>query len=286
MNKEKTLAIHRIKTKIATATRNEAKAKNKCVVAEAKVKKINEAFDAAKKVVDAHKKTLELAKKQILENRKLIAKYEKLLNIKYAQANNMSAESAKKDESIKAESKKVEIFKKRCAFLEGKLKKAIEEKDVKAKVVPQEDQAVKTADAKKAKVEAIKKIIEEKKNAKETKTSDEAKNESKIKSKSTLESKEKASKKVSETVAKKIAGIYAKKYRIPEAASMKILANYDKNEALAKIQSIANEALKVSTKSKATESKINSDSKTVETKEKINESAAEDQSVSLYSLFN
>ena len=65
MNKEKTLAAHRIKKKLAEAVKVKTVARNKIAIAESKVKKVSEAFDAAKKIVDKQKETLELAKKQI-----------------------------------------------------------------------------------------------------------------------------------------------------------------------------------------------------------------------------
>ena len=139
MNKEKTLAAHRIKKKLAEANKAVNTAKSKTAIAESKTKKILEAFDAAKKVVNQQKDTLELAKKQILENRKLIKNYEKLLGVKYMQHENavklqqkaeaLNAEHKKSNEDLQ---KKLEAYTKRCSILEARVKKMREEKELKS----------------------------------------------------------------------------------------------------------------------------------------------------------
>ena len=119
MNKEKTLAAHRIKKKLAEANKAVNTAKSKTAIAESKTKKILEAFDAAKKVVNQQKDTLELAKKQILENRKLIKNYEKLLGVKYMQHENAVKLQQKAEALNKMVFKKLNRLKKH----EEKLKK-------------------------------------------------------------------------------------------------------------------------------------------------------------------
>lgn len=277
MNKEQTLAAHRIKAKLATAAKNEAKAKSKILATEAKVKQLVETCDTAKKVVDQHKKTLELAKKQLDENKELIKRYEALLNMKYSETESLKkqikelsenkkvSESASKElteckNSLKELTEKYNHSKKLLkakyeqyktldmrhkSFVE-KLQKLVEEKEkrVVAKPVPEEEQAVKTANATKAKVEA--------------------KTEAKTESTLTNEQIEKISKMCKE------------KYRIPEKLSLNILNKYPKNEAVVKLQSLANSISKYSNESK----RVNETA----AKTKVNESANV-EGTSLYSLF-
>lgn len=355
MNKEKTLAAHRIKQRIAEAGKVKAAAKNKIAIAESKIKKVSEAFDTAKKIVDKQKETLELAKKQILEKREVIKRLESLLDIKYGQQKDLISKCAaleakqKENESKVSKnesnlSKKLEAYQKRCQILENRIKKLLEDKEVKSKVISQDDQAVKKADARKAKVEAIKAAIAKRlaeksdiptkelsrKKAKISKVysnkfgisetianhilnkhgimegsarlqqianrkSASKKSESRISmmqkmknTKKVTESKSRVSMMqkmknnsdaiLNESDAKKFAEIYARKYRMPETASMKILTKYPKNEAIAKLQSVANELAKYSNESK-TSGKIN------ESKVKTNESL-ESEGTSLYSLFS
>lgn len=349
MNKEKTLAAHRIKKKLAEANKAVNTAKSKTAIAESKTKKILEAFDAAKKVVNQQKDTLELAKKQILENRKLIKNYEKLLGVKYMQHENavklqqkaeaLNAEHKKSNEDLQ---KKLEAYTKRCSILEARVKKMREEKELKSKVVSQDLQVVKKADSKKAKVEAIKQAITKKlaekadfdrkelsrKKAKIAKVYSNKfgiaekfanhildkhgmteglvrlqkianrKAESKKismaqkirESKNVSENKKVVIKKVSENKkaeAKttneeidKIVKIYTTKYKMPEAACRKIFEKYEKNEAIVKLQSVANEISKFS-ESKKPETKY-----TNESKQKVDEASNVDSGVSLYSLFS
>ena len=374
MNKEKTLAAHRIKTKLAEAVKVKTVARNKIAIAESKVKKVSEAFDAAKKIVDKQKETLELAKKQILEKREVIKRLESLLDIKYGQQKDLiskcAALEAKQKENESKISKnesnisnKLKAYQKRCQILENRIKKLLEDKEFKSKVISQDDQVVKKADARKAKVEAIKAAIAKRlaeksdiptkelsrKKAKISKVysnkfgisetfanhildkhgiseglvrlqkianrkSASKKSESRIsmmrkmknskkltesKSRVSMMQKMKNSKKLTESKsrvsmmqkmknnsdtilnesdAKKFAEIYARKYRMPETASMKILTKYPKNEAIAKLQSVANELVKYSNESKTT-GKVN------ESKVKTNESL-ESEGTSLYSLFS
>ena len=278
MNKEQTLAAHRIKAKLATAAKNEAKAKSRILATEAKVKQLVEACDTAKKVVDQHKKTLELAKKQLDENKELIKRYEALLNMKYSQVESLkkqvkaltenkkdSESSSKKLDECKNSLKeltekynhskkllkaKFEQYKtldaRHKSFVE-KLQKLVEEKEkrVVAKPVPEEEQAVKTANATKAKAEA--------KKAPKTE-SDSLTNEQ----------------------ISKISKMCKEKYRIPEKLSLNILKKYPKNEAVVKLQSLANSISKYSNESK----RVNESA----TKKQVNESANV-EGTSLYSLF-
>ena len=374
MNKEKTLAAHRIKKKLAEAVKVKTVARNKIAIAESKVKKVSEAFDAAKKIVDKQKETLELAKKQLLEKREVIKRLESLLDIKYGQQKDLISKCAaleakqKENESKISKnesniSKKLEAYQKRCQILENRIKKLLEDKEFKSKVISQDDQAVKKADARKAKVEAIKAAIAKRlaeksdiptkelsrKKAKISKVysnkfgisetfanhilnkhgiseglvrlqkianrkSASNKSESRIsmmrkmknskklmelKSRISMMRRMKNSKKLTESKsrvsmmrrmknnsdtmlnesdAKKFAEIYARKYKMPETASMKILTKYPKNEAIAKLQSVANELVKYSNESK-TIGKVN------ESKVKTNESL-ESEGTSLYSLFS
>ena len=273
MNKEQTLAAHRIKTKLATAAKNEAKAKTRILATEAKVKQLVETCDAAKKVVDQHKETLELAKKQLDENKELIKRYEALLNMKYSQVESLKkqikelSENKKVSESnsqklaeckkllketydkynhskklLKAKFEQYKTLDARHKSFVEKLQKLVEEKEkrVVAKPVPEEEQAVKTANATKAKVESKKEAI------------------------LTNEQKEKISKMCKE------------KYRIPEKLSLNILNKYSKNEAVVKLQSLANSISKYSNESK----RVNETA----SKKQVNESANV-EGTSLYSLF-
>ena len=277
MNKEQTLAAHRIKAKLATAAKNEAKAKTRILATEAKVKQLVETCDTAKKVVDQHKKTLELAKKQLDENKELIKRYETLLNMKYSQVESLKkqvktltenkkvSESASKQleeckNSLKELTEKYNHSKKLLkakfeqhktldarhkSFVE-KLQKLVEEKEkrVVAKPVPEEEQAVKTASATKAKVEAKK----------------DAKTESAL---------------TNEQITK-ISKMCKEKYGIPEKLSLNVLNKYPKNEAVVKLQSLANSISKYSNESK----RVNESA----TKKQVNESANV-EGTSLYSLF-
>ena len=349
MNKEKTLAAHRIKKKLAEANKAVNTAKSKTAIAESKTKKILEAFDAAKKVVNQQKDTLELAKKQILENRKLIKNYEKLLGVKYMQHENavklqqkaeaLNAEHKKSNEDLQ---KKLEAYTKRCSILEARVKKMREEKELKSKVVSQDLQVVKKADSKKAKVEAIKQAIAKKlaekadfnkkelsrKKAKIAKVYSnkfgiaesfannildkhgmteglvrlqkianrkaeskkipmvqkirESKNASenkKVVIKRVSENKKARAKATNEEI-DKIVKIYTTKYKMPEAACRKIFEKYEKNEAVVKLQSVANEI------SKFSESKKPETKSTNESKQKVDEASNVDSGVSLYSLFS
>ena len=274
MNKEQTLAAHRIKTKLATAAKNEAKAKTKILATEAKVKQLVEACDAAKKVVDQHKETLELAKKQLDENKELIKRYEALLNMKYSQVESLKkqikslTENKKVSESnsqklaeckkllketynrynhskklLKAKFEQYKTLDARHKSFVEKLQKLVEEKEkrVVAKPVPEEEQAVKTANATKAKVE----------------------------------SKAKATSLTNEQISK-ISKMCKEKYSIPEKLSLNILKKYPKNEAVVKLQSLANSISKYSNESK----RVNETA----TKKQVNESANV-EGTSLYSLF-
>ena len=152
MNKEKTLAAHRLKKTIVNATNESKKANAKKVVAESKVKKMSEAFEVAKDVVEKHKDTLKLAKEQILENRELIKRYETLLDMKYGQVETLTKEvenlqEAKKvlesnssnskevDETlnrckqiISSKQREVKSLKNRCENLERKIRRTSEKK--------------------------------------------------------------------------------------------------------------------------------------------------------------
>ena len=224
MNKEKTLAAHRIKKKLAEANKAVNTAKSKTAIAESKTKKILEAFDAAKKVVNQQKDTLELAKKQILENRKLIKNYEKLLGVKYMQHENavklqqkaeaLNAKHKKSNENLR---KKLEAYTKRCSILEARVKKMREEKELKSKVVSQDLQVVKKADSKKAKVEAIKRAIAKK-----------------LAEKADFNKKELSRKKA------KIAKVYSNKFGIAESFANNILDKHGMTEGLVRLQKIAN----------------------------------------------
>ena len=154
MNKEKTLAAHRLKKTIVEAKQETKKAKTKTTVVEAKMKKVNEAFEVAKDVVEKHKETLKLAKDQILENRELINLYESLLDMKYKQVESLTREvknlqeakkvsddemevAKKTDDTlekckklIKIQHKKAEALQRRCEMLQAKLKKVSETKKV------------------------------------------------------------------------------------------------------------------------------------------------------------
>ena len=273
MNKEQTLAAHRIKTKLATAAKNEAKAKTKILATEAKVKQLVEACDAAKKVGDQHKETLELAKKQLDENKELIKRYEALLNMKYSQVESLKkqikslTENKKVSESnsqklveckkllketydkynyvkklLGAKFEQYKTLNSRHKLFVEKLQKLVEEKEkrIVAKPVPEEEQAVKTANATKAKVEA-----------------------------------KKSSSLTNEQISK-ISKMCKEKYRIPEKLSLNILKKYPKNEAVVKLQSLANSISKYSNESK----RVNETA----TKKQVNESA-NIEGTSLYSLF-
>lgn len=272
MNKEQTLAAHRIKAKLATAAKNEAKAKTRILATEAKVKQLVEACDAAKKVVDQHKETLELAKKQLDENKELIKRYEALLNMKYSQVESLKkqikslTENKKVSESnskklveckkllketydkynyskklLKAKFEQHKTLDARHKSFVEKLQKLVEEKEkrVVAKPVPEEEQAVKTANATKAKVEAKKSSL------------------------------------TNEQISK-ISKMCKEKYSIPEKLSLNILKKYPKNEAVVKLQSLANSISKYSNESK----RVNETA----TKKQVNE-AANVEGTSLYSLF-
>ena len=338
MNKEKTLAAHRIKKKLAEANKAVNTAKSKTAIAESKTKKILEAFDAAKKVVNQQKDTLELAKKQILENRKLIKNYEKLLGVKYMQHENAvklqqkaEALNAKHKKSNKDLQKKLEAYTKRCSILEARVKKMREEKELKSKVVSQDLQVVKRVDSKKAKVEAIKRAITKKlaekagfnkkelsrKKAKIAKVYSnkfgiaesfannildkhgmteglvrlqkianrkvESKKISmvqKIRESKNVSKNKKAKAKATNEEINKIVKIYTTKYKMPEAACRKIFEKYEKNEAVVKLQSVANEI------SKFSESKKPETKSTNESKQKVYEASNVDSGVSLYSLFS
>ena len=390
MNKEKTLAAHRIKKKLAEANKAVNTAKSKTAIAESKTKKILEAFDAAKKVVNQQKDTLELAKKQILENRKLIKNYEKLLGVKYMQHENavklqqkaeaLNAKHKKSNENLR---KKLEAYTKRCSILEARVKKMREEKELKSKVVSQDLQVVKRTDSKKAKVEAIKRAIAKKlaekagfnkkelsrkkakiakvysnkfgiaesfannildkhgmteglvrlqklaekagfnkkelsrKKAKIAKVYSnkfgiaesfannildkhgmteglvrlqkianrkvESKKISmvqKIRESKNVSKNKKAKAKATNEEINKIVKIYTTKYKMPEAACRKIFEKYEKNEAVVKLQSVANEI------SKFSESKKPETKSTNESKQKVYEASNVDSGVSLYSLFS
>ena len=338
MNKEKTLAAHRIKKKLAEANKAVNTAKSKTAIAESKTKKILEAFDAAKKVVNQQKDTLELAKKQILENRKLIKNYEKLLGVKYMQHENavklqqkaeaLNAKHKKSNENLR---KKLEAYTKRCSILEARVKKMREEKELKSKVVSQDLQVVKRTDSKKAKVEAIKRAITKKlaekagfnkkelsrKKAKIAKVYSnkfgiaesfannildkhgmteglvrlqkianrkvESKKISmvqKIRESKNVSKNKKAKAKATNEEINKIVKIYTTKYKMPEAACRKIFEKYEKNEAVVKLQSVANEI------SKFSESKKPETKSTNESKQKVYEASNVDSGVSLYSLFS
>lgn len=245
MNKEKTLAAHRIKTKIAKATKNESKAKTKIAVVESKLNKVNEAFEVAKGIVDKHKETLKMCKDQILENKKLIQYYENLLDIKYQQIEegkkekqvlesknytleNQITELSQKSQNenavntkrykniINVRTKQLESLRNKCK----KLQTIIEglEKRVKANVVKPEEQAVKKHDAKKAKVESvklakIKKLSEQRKKA--------------IQQKRLIESK-----------MNRIAKIYSQKHGISEAFSKRVLTKLGLRKGCEKLEDL------------------------------------------------
>lgn len=255
MNKEQSLAAHRIKKSVALAAKRESLAKKRVKIAEAKVVKANEAFEVAKDIVAKQKATLELAKQQILEQRELIKKYEALINTKYQQIDESKKSAKKADEALRA---RVESF---VAKYNEKVK-ATEE--LESKVSKQTEVLVKAKEcilslreAKRKLEETIsrrEKIAECDANA--TVTPEVAPLEDQkpepVKEPGTKVEPEKVDlDKFDEVKAKKIAKIYNEKYSVAEEESMQIFGKFGMKEAVERIQTIADAKVAESKKNEA-----------------------------------
>lgn len=236
--------------------------------AEAKCAKFKAACDNANKAIEINKKHYEIAKQQVTESSAKLEKCMKLLNRKYSEVKSLQEQLAKaKAESAKesADLKRIKTYEKLLNIKYNEIDSLKNENaELKAKIAPVEVQKVAPADATKAKAEST-----------EVKPAVEAKPETEAKAKN-------ESARADESKLQAVAKVYHEKYGMPEATSMNVLRKYSMDEAINKLQSIANTIKKYQSKANESKPAINP---SVEAK---NESVVTDESlegVRLYDTF-
>lgn len=249
MNKEQSLAAHRLKKSVAMAARNESLAKKKTKIAEAKMAKMQESFEVAKDIVNKQKATLELAKQQILEQRELIKRYEALINLKYQQIEESKKSAVKSDEALKARvGKFVETYNSTMKTNEDLTNTIAKQREVLGKAkeciisLKEANSKLESAISRRAKVECD---VNKNVTPKVAPVEDQKPKEVKDATVAKVQPEGKVDlDKFNEEKATKIAEIFKNKYGVDEKESMRIFGKYGMMEAVERIQTIANTLVK------------------------------------------